>query len=171
MQAAPPALWQIHRRPHGRMLAWVVILGFVIATVAAVMVQMLMLQPDRITGGIVGALLGVTFVGMLCQGAGTRVEAGAKLVYALRGHDCVIVDLREVTGFRWLQTGPLAGIAVDCPLDALTFVSRKGITRRQCETYLQRLGSPLILEFLRPEDLPPLIDAWHRSVNTAHPSD
>lgn len=164
MQAVPPALWHVQRRPHGRMLAWVLVLGVLLATASALLVQMLMLQPDPITGGIVGGLLGLTLVGTLCHGSGVRVERGARLVYSLRGHDTVVVDLRRVTGFRFIQTGVLAGIAVECPLDALTFLTRKGVTRRQCEACERNLGAPLILEFLRREDLDPLLLAWQRSL-------
>lgn len=164
MQAAPPALWQIQRRAHGRMLAWVIVLGVLLATASALLVQMLMLQPDPVTAGAVGGLLGLGLVGTLYQGAAARVERGARLVYSLRGHDTVAVDLRRVTGFRYVQTGVLSGIAVECPLDALTFLSRKGVTRRQCESCAQHLGAPLVMEFLRREDLDPLLLAWQRSL-------
>ena len=164
MQAAPSALWHVQRRPHGRMLAWVLVLGILLASASALLVQMLMLQPDPITGGIVGGLLGLTLVGTLCHGSAARVERGARLVYSLRGHDTVVVDLRRVTGFRFIETGALAGIAVECPLDALTFLNRKGVTRRQCEACERNLGAPLILEFLRREDLDPLLQAWQRSL-------
>jgi hypothetical protein len=164
MQAAPPALWQIQRRAHGRMLAWSIVLGVLLATASALLVQMLMLQPDSITAGVVGGLLGLALVGTLYQGAGVRIESDARLIYSLRGHPSVAVDLRRVTGFRFVQTGVLSGIAVECPLEALTFLSRKGVTRRQCEACVQHLGAPLVMEFLHREDLDPLLSAWRRSL-------
>jgi hypothetical protein len=164
MQADPPALWQIQRRAHGRMLIWAIVLGIVLATVSALMIQMLMLQPDPIIAGVVGGLLGLALVGTLYQGAGVRVEHDARLIYSLRGHPSVVVDLRRVSGFHFVKTGVLSGIAVECPLEALTFLSRKGVTRRQCEACAQHLGAPLVLEFLSREDLDPLLSAWQRSL-------
>lgn len=147
------------------MVIFVVLLGVVLAIGSALLVQSLMLQPDPISGGLVGGLLGLALVATLMQGSGVRVERGARLVYHLRGHDSVAVDLRQVTGFRLIKTGVLAGIAIDCPLAALTFLSRKGVTRRQCLACQKNLGAPLILEFLRPADLPPLLIAWRRSLS------
>ena len=167
MSAVPSALWFVQRRPPGRMLAWVIVLGLLLATASALLVQMLMLQPDPIIGGLVGGLLGLILVATIFHGSGVRIEHDARLIYSLRGHDTVCVDLRRVTGFRFISTGVLSGIAVECPLDALTFLTRKGVTRRQCETCEHHLGAPLILEFLRRDDLDPLLDAWQRSLAEA----
>ena len=157
-------LWQVQRRPHGRMLAWVLVLGFLFACGSALLVPMLMTTPDPVLAAATGLGLSLVLVFSLCQGSTVRVERGARLIYALRGQDCVAVDLRRVTGFRYIATGALSGIGVEVPLDALTFLSRKGVSRRQCEATAKHLGAALVLEFLRPEDLEPLCLAWKASL-------
>ncbi len=157
-------LWQIHRRPHGVMLAWVVLLGLALALAATLLLQHLLITPDVMLSGCVGAGLGLFLVLSLAHGATTRIERDARLVYALRGHDSVVVDLAQVRGFRVIRSGALAGIGIEAPLEALTFVSRKGVTRRHCEDLQRHLGVALVLEFLLPEDLAPLCAAYQTSL-------
>jgi hypothetical protein len=165
MEASPgQVLWQIHRRPRGTMLAWAILLGFAMALGSALLLQHLLISPDPWLSIGVGLGLGVFLVASLAHGASARIESGARLVYALRGHDSVVVDLTRVTDFRYLSSGALAGIGIVAPLEALTFVSRKGVTRRQCEDLQRHLGVVLVLEFLRPEDLDPLRAAHQTSL-------
>ncbi len=157
-------LWQIHRRPHGRMLAWIVILGALLGGGSATLVSCLLIDHDPLLATAVGAGLGLFLVLSMLHGSRVRVERGGRLLYALRGHDCVAVDLRRVTAFRQVQTGVLSGIGVEAPLDALEFLSRKGVSRAQCESLQQHQGVALVLEFLLPTDLDPLLVAWQASL-------
>jgi hypothetical protein len=159
MPAAPPVLWQIQRRPRGRILAFAILLGLVLAGGSTLLISSLMVERDPILAGAIGAGLGLFLVLSLGHGASVRVERGARLVYSLRGHDSVVVDTTQITNVRHLSTGALSGIGIECPLDALTFVSRKGVTRRHCEDLQRHLGVALVLEFLRPEDVEPLVRA------------
>ncbi len=162
--AGGSVLWQAHRRPHGRMLAWVLGLGFLLAAFSTALIRSLMIVSDPLLGGAVGGAVGLFLVFSLYQGSSVRVERGARLVYSLRNHDCISVDLRRVNGLRHVSTGVLAGIGLACPVDALTFLSRKGPSRRHCEATHAHLGLALILEFLRPEDLEPLCAACKASL-------
>ena len=162
MPTAPPVLWQIQRRPRGRILAFALLLGLLLAGGSAVLISSLMVERDSVLAGAIGAGLGLFLVLSLGQGATVRVERGARLVYALRGHDSVVVDTTRITAVHHVATGALSGIGVVCPLDALTFVSRKGVTRRHCEDLQRHLGVALVLEFLRPEDVEPLMLAIGR---------
>lgn len=157
-------LWQIQRRPHGRMLAWIVILGALLGTGSTALVRSLLIDHDFLLSAAVGAGLGLFLVLSMWHGSSVRVERGGRLFYALRGHDCVAVDLRRVTALRHLQTGALSGIGVEAPLDALEFLSRKGVSRAHCESLQQHQGVALVLEFLLPADLDPLLAAWQASL-------
>ena len=163
MPTAPPVLWQIQRRPRGRILAFALLIGLILAGGSAVLISSLMVERDPVLAGAIGAGLGLFLVLSLCQGSTVRVERGARLVYALRGHDSVVVDTTRITDVRHVATGALSGIGLVCPLDALTFVSRKGVTRRHCEDLQRHLGVALVLEFLRPEDVEPLLLALGHS--------
>ncbi len=156
--------WQIQRRPYGPFLIWISVLGLVLAGGSALLVQSLMVEPSPWLATAIGAGLGLFLVLSVGQGTTVRIETGARLVYALRGQDSVVVDLRRVVGFRPIASGMLNGIGVEVPLDALTFVGRKGVSRRQCEQTQAGLGVSLVLEFLRPEDLAPLVAAWHAAL-------
>lgn len=145
-------LWSVHRRPGPRLLAWTALLALALALVTAWLLPRLMLEPEPWCGWLAGTILAAALLASLWQGSTTRVEADGTLVYALRGVDCVRLDLARVAGVRPVAAGLLAGAGIDCPLDALVFLSRKGPSRRLCERTHRDLGASLVLEFLRPED-------------------
>ena len=159
-------LWQVRRRPHRRMLLWAGLLGLLLAIASALLVRSLLIDRDLPTSCAVGLGLGLFLVLSLAHGSAVRVEHGGRLVYALRGHDCVAVDLRQVTAMRLVDTGALAGIGLEAPLEALEFIARKGVSRAHCEALQAGLGVALVLEFLRPEDLAPLRAAQRTALGT-----
>ena len=157
-------LWQIRRRPHLGMLWWSLFLGVALGIGSALVVQALLIDRNMVIAATVGAGLGAFLVGSIYQGSEVRVERGGRLIYALRGADCVAVDLHHVTAMRHLQTGALSGIGLEAPLTALQFLSRKGVSRAHCESLQKHQGVAVVLEFLHPEDVEPLLAAWHQAL-------
>lgn len=158
-------LWHIHRRPHRRMLWWSLLLGAGLGLGSAIIIQALLIERNILLSATVGAGLGAFLVGSLYHGSAVRVERGGRLIYALRGIDCVVVDLQHVTAIRHVQTGALSGVGLEAPLTALHFLSRKGVSLAHCEALQKFQGVALVLEFLRPDDVEPLLAAWQQSLN------
>lgn len=160
-------LWQIHRRPRGRMLWFSIVLGMLYSGGSTLLIHALLIDGDWLISSAAiaaGVGLGLFLVLSLLHGCSVRILRGGRLIYALRGHDCVAVDLRQVTAMHSLQTGVLSGIGLVAPLTALEFLSRKGVSRTHCATLHERHGVALVLEFLLPSDLAPLQAAWHESL-------
>ena len=157
-------LWQIHRRPRGRMLWWSIVLGILLGGGSTLLIHALLVDRDWLIATAAGVGLGLFLVLSLLHGCSVRILDGGRLIYALRGHDCVAVDLRQVTAMHPLQTGVLSGIGLVGPLTALEFLSRKGVSRAHCATLHDRHGVALVLEFLLPSDLAPLQAAWQESL-------
>jgi hypothetical protein len=139
------------RRPPRRFLAWAALLGLGLGLGSAALIHGLMADPTWWVGLPVGLVLGALVPASVAGGSHVRVADGV-LTYGLRGTDCVALPTSAITAVIPVHTGALQGLGLQAPLDALTFVGRKGPTLRTCEAHHAALGCALVLEFFDERD-------------------
>lgn len=106
-----------------------------------------MLIMASLSGGILGGII----IRSVAQGARITVDSSGTLTYFLGRRPNFSLPLQRVQRCSMIRQGLLAGIACDCPLDAIAFHHRKGISLAHMQQQQRRLGYAVVLEHICDE--------------------
>ncbi len=158
--------WQVHRRPHRRMVVFASMLSVVMAAASVALINLLLVEPSPWISWPTGIVLGGLILQQVAQGAAVRIDGAGVLTYALRGKDNLVVDLHAVNAVRFVATGALQGVGLAVDPAAVTLMDRKGVSRAMLEAWHAELGTAVVLEFLTADDARQ-IDALRLTLNAA----
>src|SRR5690349_12125934 len=109
---------------------WTVFLALCFAVAGTMMTRMLMVHPDWLIAAAVGTTLGCLVLLFAPRTAFAAVASDGKLTYGFDRRPNLTFDLRAAKDFTFIATGMLQGVGVAVPLDAVTFLHRKGLSFR-----------------------------------------
>ncbi len=167
MSAAP--LWQVHRRPPQRFLAWSATLALMVGVAAAGLMRLLLIVPTWTAPLAMGAAIALAFFATAARGARASVDASGVLWYGWGRRPALAVDLRDVAALQPIRVGLLHGIGLVVAPERVRFLHRAGPSPRGMRDDRARLGVDLVLEHLTESDLA-TIDRLRATAQTTIPT-